>query len=350
MNRHDPVGTTFYCEEFDCDFSCNKMAAMRKHERNEHGNGPNIYCCHCCNKRYSFGWSLSKHLIKNHGFQLPSGHKRFTYRQDIDGFYRVQTTRIESLEVSEQFMHKSSAPTSENILYEMTEIKKDDIGFTINLRERKPSKRDKGKTDEEESITAELVNMEYETNRVTDNVLDVHGENDDDDIGNYENSSDDGDSVDSCQEYDKSSGKVLENIPDYVVEEAVDSCDMLRSGNSRDVSVNSEQIIGHRYKIENDDDSHNAQEAGTNTNSTDVIDVISIAGGSVESNTRPKHKNINDFSVMKKYLQNNAQTNEILITFDEIDECGNVIHSKTRKATEIEVNNLKDTDSSSENE
>lgn len=54
--------------------------------------------------RFPEGRRLSRHLIRKHGFQLPSGHTRFLYRQQMDGFFKLQTMRMESLEVTQQLM------------------------------------------------------------------------------------------------------------------------------------------------------------------------------------------------------------------------------------------------------
>ena len=69
-----------------------------------HGDSPFIYICHCCERLFKNSKALGKHLIKNHNFQLPSGHKRFTYRIDENGLYRLETRRIESLEVTKQIL------------------------------------------------------------------------------------------------------------------------------------------------------------------------------------------------------------------------------------------------------
>lgn len=78
-----------------------------------HKNNAFIYICHCCDKPFKNGKSLSVHLIKKHDFQLPSGHRRFTYRIDENGFYRLETTRIESLEVTEQILTPNSFDAAE---------------------------------------------------------------------------------------------------------------------------------------------------------------------------------------------------------------------------------------------
>lgn len=78
-----------------------------------HKNTAFIYICHCCDKPFKNGKTLSSHLIKKHDFQLPSGHRRFTYRIDENGFYRLETTRIESLEVTEQILTPNSFEAAE---------------------------------------------------------------------------------------------------------------------------------------------------------------------------------------------------------------------------------------------
>ncbi|KAH8329949.1 hypothetical protein KR067_010078 [Drosophila pandora] len=96
--------TVHQCEHPDCEYSVRTYTQMRRHFLEVHGNNPILYACHCCERFFKSGKSLSAHLIKKHGFRLPSGHKRFTYRVDENGFYRLETTRIESLEVTQQIL------------------------------------------------------------------------------------------------------------------------------------------------------------------------------------------------------------------------------------------------------
>lgn len=138
---HSVDQMAYFCEEFECDYTCFSVQNLRKHMTNVHGDGPRIYCCHCCNQRYKNGCSLSKHLIRNHGFQLPSGHRRFTYHMDIDGIYRVQTTRTESLEVSEQIIAQSAGNSSkkQNPTFELSELVETSEGLVISVIETSPT-------------------------------------------------------------------------------------------------------------------------------------------------------------------------------------------------------------------
>jgi hypothetical protein len=70
--------------------------------------------CHVCNKIYCQGSTLSRHLKSKHNFQWPSGHSRFRYKLDSDGYYRLQTVRYESVELIEQ-LNKNAINESEKI-------------------------------------------------------------------------------------------------------------------------------------------------------------------------------------------------------------------------------------------
>lgn len=73
------------------------------------------YMCHVCNKVYCQGSTLSKHLKKAHNFEWPSGHSRFRYKLESDGFYRLQTLRYESLELFELLNKKVATSSSDTI-------------------------------------------------------------------------------------------------------------------------------------------------------------------------------------------------------------------------------------------
>lgn len=99
------TGKTFVVPSNCHDNNRISLALSRfQHFLEVHGNNPIFYACHCCERFFKTGKSLSVHLIKKHGFRLPSGHKRFSYRIDENGFYRLEMTRIESLEVTQQIL------------------------------------------------------------------------------------------------------------------------------------------------------------------------------------------------------------------------------------------------------
>lgn len=73
-----------------------------------------MYMCHVCKKTYSQGSTLSKHLKSVHNFQWPSGHSRFRYKLETDGFYRLQTLRYESPELVKELNKAKSLETQSN--------------------------------------------------------------------------------------------------------------------------------------------------------------------------------------------------------------------------------------------
>ncbi|CAF0708023.1 unnamed protein product [Brachionus calyciflorus] len=99
----------YACDE--CDFKSKDFYKVKKHMLKPHGNDDDntdhgyglMYMCHICQKTYSQGSTLSKHLKTTHSIQWPSGHSRFRYKLETDGYYRLQTLRYESAELVEEF-------------------------------------------------------------------------------------------------------------------------------------------------------------------------------------------------------------------------------------------------------
>lgn len=300
IHVHNEEPHTYYCEEFGCEFSCLSLNMMRKHENNVHGNGPNIYCCHCCNRRYQNGGSLSRHLIKIHGFQLPSGHRRFTYRQDIDGIYRVQTTRIESLEVSKQIMATPTNDVSnENIVpYTLTDLKKNKTGFSVTVIQSTSNGKFVKPAD---VITQKSFNHIEEE----DELLSSDG------VGSAKHKRD----------LIKTDNKIIESPNSF--KDRFKSVDWSRSS-YEDASViaetSNEQVLFHCLKAANK----------VNVFSADIC-------SESDATENSGFKCIDNFSVMQKYLKKKRPKNKIIITVDDIDEQGNVIHTETQKASEFQL-------------
>ncbi|XP_017467877.1 PREDICTED: histone H4 transcription factor [Rhagoletis zephyria] len=114
------------CQQAGCNYAVRTYNLLRRHCLEVHGNRPFIYMCHCCDKLFKHSKYLSEHLIKKHDFKLPSGHKRFTYRIDENGFYLLETLRIESLEVTKQILSPhplgASDVTQDSTCYEIVSM------------------------------------------------------------------------------------------------------------------------------------------------------------------------------------------------------------------------------------
>ncbi|XP_066941698.1 histone H4 transcription factor-like [Macrobrachium rosenbergii] len=106
LNRHISVHSEdppYLCPFLGCSYACRAMTTLNKHIKMDHdGMVKEPYACHMCNSKYSFGIFLTRHLISVHSFHWPPGHSRFRYKRDEDGFYRLQTVRYESIELTQE--------------------------------------------------------------------------------------------------------------------------------------------------------------------------------------------------------------------------------------------------------
>jgi hypothetical protein len=117
-HKHNTDIFEYQCNE--CDFKTKEINLIKRHMLKFHLNDDDLnqlndgqpfsslYMCHICNKVYNQGSTLSKHLKTKHDCQWPSGHSRFHYKLESDGFYRLQTLRYESIELVEK-LNKDAA-------------------------------------------------------------------------------------------------------------------------------------------------------------------------------------------------------------------------------------------------
>ncbi|KAH3825974.1 hypothetical protein DPMN_127863, partial [Dreissena polymorpha] len=115
LRSHQTVHETreeIRCQVPDCDFTTDKFRSYQKHFRQHHESGPSDYECHVCGASFSRGALLSKHLKNKHKFNWPSGHSRFRYKRHLDGKWRLQTVRYESIELQTHEEPVSGAVTS----------------------------------------------------------------------------------------------------------------------------------------------------------------------------------------------------------------------------------------------
>ncbi|XP_050416523.1 histone H4 transcription factor isoform X2 [Patella vulgata] len=101
----------FRCQEEDCNFDARTYPALASHHLKVHQNSKSSrhkYACHVCERKFSRGTILTKHLKTKHKFKWPSGHSRFRYKLHDDGYWRLQTVRYESIEVTDQYLNDSN--------------------------------------------------------------------------------------------------------------------------------------------------------------------------------------------------------------------------------------------------
>lgn len=131
-------GNPYKCQVFQCNYSSKTLMALKRHDAKEHLGQPQTYQCHCCSKRYMRGYILSKHLMKEHQFKLAPGHSRFIYKRDIDGFYRLQTKRVENLKSANEVLGKTEEEDiNVKVTYELEDIVDKNFGSPVNIKVNK---------------------------------------------------------------------------------------------------------------------------------------------------------------------------------------------------------------------
>uniref|UniRef100_H2Z6I8 C2H2-type domain-containing protein n=2 Tax=Ciona savignyi TaxID=51511 RepID=H2Z6I8_CIOSA len=96
----------YNCHVEGCDYAVRSLQNLRYHFRTKHMEGKaKCYACHLCEKKQTTGFHLTNHLRAVHNFQWPPGHSRFKYKEWEDGFFRLQTFRFESAQLTEAEPH-----------------------------------------------------------------------------------------------------------------------------------------------------------------------------------------------------------------------------------------------------
>ncbi|CAI2293044.1 unnamed protein product [Caenorhabditis sp. 36 PRJEB53466] len=85
----------YSCKHCDEKFKWKKqlLKHMKEHEEGQNFN-PTPYMCHICERSYTTGFALGRHLTKQHRLDVPYGFSRFTYKKCADGLMRLQTKKL----------------------------------------------------------------------------------------------------------------------------------------------------------------------------------------------------------------------------------------------------------------
>lgn len=102
METHNE-GAAYHCTVEGCGYSSRMAHTMNQHYKRVHeDNMVARYKCHLCDKTFSWCYTLTLHLRKKHQLKWPSGHSRFRYKKDEDGYLRLNMVRFETVEVTEE--------------------------------------------------------------------------------------------------------------------------------------------------------------------------------------------------------------------------------------------------------
>ncbi|UMM15196.1 hypothetical protein L5515_002719 [Caenorhabditis briggsae] len=95
LNRHAVYHTDvmYSCKHCPEKFKWKKQLLKHMKEHEENFN-PTPYICHICDRSYSSGFALGRHLNRQHRLQVPIGFSRFTYKRCADGLMRLQTKKL----------------------------------------------------------------------------------------------------------------------------------------------------------------------------------------------------------------------------------------------------------------
>ncbi|XP_071396713.1 histone H4 transcription factor [Centroberyx affinis] len=89
METHNE-GAAYHCTVEGCDYSSRMAHTMNQHYKRVHEGGMiSKYKCHICDRTFSWCYTLTLHLRKKHQLKWPSGHSRFRYKEDEDGYLKL---------------------------------------------------------------------------------------------------------------------------------------------------------------------------------------------------------------------------------------------------------------------
>ncbi|XP_065433765.1 histone H4 transcription factor-like isoform X2 [Chrysemys picta bellii] len=108
----------YSCDVEGCVFTSRTLQILRQHYKRAHMNNGNLkYKCHICQKCYSWCYTLTLHLRKAHKL---SCHSRFRYKEDDDGYLRLNVAVYNAVMGLDQGLENKMAPKKSSVVQNST--------------------------------------------------------------------------------------------------------------------------------------------------------------------------------------------------------------------------------------
>uniref|UniRef100_A0A8C0IVN7 C2H2-type domain-containing protein n=1 Tax=Chelonoidis abingdonii TaxID=106734 RepID=A0A8C0IVN7_CHEAB len=105
----------YSCDVEGCVFTSRTSQILRQHYKRNNGNLK--YKCHICQKCYSWCYTLTLHLRKVHKL---SCHSRFRYKEDDDGYLRLNVAVYNAVTGLDQGLENKMAPKKSSVVQNRT--------------------------------------------------------------------------------------------------------------------------------------------------------------------------------------------------------------------------------------
>ncbi|XP_026506969.1 histone H4 transcription factor-like isoform X2 [Terrapene carolina triunguis] len=116
VETHD--SNAYSCDVEGCVFTSRTSQILRQHYKRAHMNNGNLkYKCHICQKCYSWCYTLTLHLRKAHKL---SCHSRFRYKEDDDGYLRLNLAVYNGVMGLDQGLENKMAPKKSSVVQNST--------------------------------------------------------------------------------------------------------------------------------------------------------------------------------------------------------------------------------------
>ncbi|XP_062596900.1 histone H4 transcription factor-like [Saccostrea cucullata] len=139
------IDVPYHCHIPDCSYTSRTFQSLENHFKRLHQDlDVQKYKCHVCSTLFTRGTNLTSHLKKKHKFRWPSGHSRFRYKMQEDGYLQLQTVRYESIKLTEQ-MESDEAVSSEVDVNPLSSTDSEEV-ISRSKKRRRTFKKEKENT------------------------------------------------------------------------------------------------------------------------------------------------------------------------------------------------------------